>query len=60
MKLKVVKVGEVVGDVIVAMGIEFQRTGARREPISDDVKMLVWSRDGGACVRCGSRENLHF
>ena len=39
---------------------EFQRTGPKREPISDDVKMLVWSRDGGACVRCGSAERLHF
>ncbi|MDQ2762007.1 MAG: HNH endonuclease [Pseudomonadota bacterium] len=40
--------------------IEFQRTGPRREPIPDDVKMLVWSRDGGSCVRCGSTERLHF
>lgn len=40
--------------------IEFQRIGPRREPIPDDVKMLVWSRDGGSCVRCGSTERLHF
>jgi hypothetical protein len=40
--------------------IEFQRSGPRREPIPDDVKLLVWSRDGGACVRCGSKEKLHF
>ena len=31
-----------------------------RKPISDDVKLLVWSRDGGACVKCGSRSDLHF
>ena len=40
--------------------IEFQRSGPRREPIPDDVKVLVWTRDGGACIRCGSKESLHF
>ncbi|HEY1561839.1 MAG TPA: HNH endonuclease [Caulobacteraceae bacterium] len=40
--------------------IAFEKSGPRRDPIPDDVKLLVWSRDGGACVRCGSRENLHF
>jgi hypothetical protein len=40
--------------------IDFQRSGPRREPISDDVKLVVWSRDGGACVRCGSKEKMHF
>ena len=39
---------------------EFQRSGPKRQPISDDVKTLVWNRDGGACVRCGSAERLHF
>jgi hypothetical protein len=39
---------------------EYQRSGPRREPIPDDVKLLVWSRDGGACTRCGSGEKLHF
>ena len=24
------------------------------------VKLAVWKRDGGKCVVCGSRENLHF
>jgi len=32
----------------------------RRKPIPDDVKMFVWQRDGGKCVKCGSRENLEF
>ena len=36
------------------------KAGSRREPITDDVKMLVWSRDGGACTRCGSKTDLHF
>lgn len=31
-----------------------------RERISDDVKVAVWRRDGGTCVRCGSRENLEY
>lgn len=32
----------------------------RREPISDDVKVFVWNRDGGKCVKCESQENLEF
>ena len=32
----------------------------KRERISDDVKVAVWRRDGGSCVRCGSRENLEY
>ena len=35
-----------------------RRTG--RQPIPDDVKLLVWSRDGGVCVKCGSSRELHF
>lgn len=31
-----------------------------RKPIPDDVKMFVWQRDGGKCVRCGSNRNLEF
>ena len=31
-----------------------------REAIADDVKLFVWQRDGGRCVRCGSNENLEF
>ncbi|MDR2085817.1 MAG: HNH endonuclease [Dysgonamonadaceae bacterium] len=25
-----------------------------------DVQDRVWNRDGGCCVKCGSRENLEF
>jgi hypothetical protein len=32
----------------------------RRQPISGEVKLIVWRRDGGRCVRCGSREELQF
>lgn len=32
----------------------------QRERIPDDIQIFVWNRDGGACVKCGSRENLAF
>ncbi|MFA5223626.1 MAG: HNH endonuclease [Candidatus Omnitrophota bacterium] len=31
-----------------------------RKPISDEVKMYVWQRDGGKCVKCGSKESLEY
>jgi hypothetical protein len=31
-----------------------------RPPISDEVKLFVWQRDGGKCVKCGSQFNLEF
>src|SRR5262245_2413992 len=34
--------------------------GPTRRTIPDDVKLLVWSRDGGACVKCGAPKDLHF
>jgi hypothetical protein len=40
--------------------IEYTRSGPKREPIPEDVKLLVWARDGGACVQCGSKKGLHF
>jgi HNH endonuclease len=40
--------------------VEYQRSGPRRDPIPEDVKLLVWARDGGACVRCGATHGLHF
>jgi hypothetical protein len=32
----------------------------RREPIPEEVRMFVWRRDEGKCVRCGSRQRLEF
>jgi 5-methylcytosine-specific restriction endonuclease McrA len=32
----------------------------RRERIPDDVRMFVWQRDQGKCVRCGNNERLEF
>lgn len=40
--------------------IEYTRTGPKRSSIAEDVKLLVWARDGGACVQCGSKHALHF
>lgn len=34
--------------------------GATREPIPENVRLFVWRRDKGQCVRCGSRERLEF
>jgi 5-methylcytosine-specific restriction endonuclease McrA len=31
-----------------------------RPAIPDHVKLAVWSRDGGACLRCGAKTELHF
>jgi hypothetical protein len=32
----------------------------RRERLPEDVRIAVWRRDGGKCVRCGSREKLEY
>jgi 5-methylcytosine-specific restriction endonuclease McrA len=34
--------------------------GASREPIPEEVRLFVWRRDKGQCIRCGSRERLEF
>lgn len=31
-----------------------------REPIPDEVKVFVWRRDQGRCVKCSSQANLEF
>lgn len=33
---------------------------ARRERIQESVRIFVWKRDEGKCVKCGSQENLEF
>ena len=40
--------------------IEYTKTGPKRDPIPEEVKLVVWARDGGACIRCGSQTELHF
>ena len=32
----------------------------RRQPIPDAVKIFVWQRDEGRCVRCGTGQSLEF
>jgi hypothetical protein len=33
---------------------------SRREQISDAVRLFVWQRDEGKCVKCGLKERLEF
>jgi hypothetical protein len=40
--------------------LEYTKSGPVRSAIADDVKMLVWVRDGGACVNCGAKTKLQF
>ena len=40
--------------------LAFQKSGSKSDPIPKEVKLLVWTRDGGSCVRCGSPQELHF
>jgi hypothetical protein len=40
--------------------IEFQKSGPKLDPIPEEVKLLVRGRDGGCCVRCGSKQELQF
>lgn len=40
--------------------IDGQDDTFKRESIPDDVKIYVWQRDGGKCVKCNSQENLEF
>ena len=32
----------------------------RREKIPENVRIAVWRRDEGKCVKCGSRENIEY
>jgi len=32
----------------------------KREPIPQEVQDIVWNRDGGKCVQCGSQEKIEF
>ncbi|MNC93368.1 HNH endonuclease [compost metagenome] len=34
--------------------------GRRRGRLPDDVRLFVWERDGGRCVRCEREDDLQF
>jgi HNH endonuclease len=34
--------------------------GPQREPIPEAVRLFVWQRDKGRCVKCGSQQRLEF
>jgi hypothetical protein len=37
-----------------------RQVAARRERIPEEIRIFVWRRDEGRCVRCGSQESLEF
>lgn len=41
-------------------GLAGQPKEDRRERISEEVRIFVWRRDEGKCVKCGSQEHLEF
>ena len=47
-------------DALAVFGPKRTPPSRERQPIPDDVKIFVWQRDGGRCVKCGSQENLEY
>jgi hypothetical protein len=45
---------------LAASQIESSENGNDRKPIPAEVRREVWRRDGGVCVKCGSRRNLEY
>ncbi|HOV22010.1 MAG TPA: HNH endonuclease signature motif containing protein [bacterium] len=39
---------------------EVKEDSKSRPPIPEEVKIAVWRRDNGRCVKCGSQENLEY
>ena len=39
---------------------EVKEDSRPRPPIPEAVRIAVWRRDGGKCVKCGSRKNLEY
>lgn len=44
---------------LVAMTTQLDQR-AKRQPIPQEVKLIVWQRDGGRCVECGSQQELEY
>lgn len=54
-KFKLVAVDDDVGEPFIV-----EKQPGRRRVIPTEVKLEVWKRDGGKCVKCGSEDELHF
>jgi hypothetical protein len=52
-QLKKIALGELIEE-----GLIFNVNG--RESIPEEIMNQVWNRDGGACAKCGSKEDLEF
>jgi Holliday junction DNA helicase RuvB len=50
----------VIERILTEFGLEGYPSGFERQPIPDDVRKFVWQRDGGRCVKCGSKEKLEY
>lgn len=57
-RLEMLEVQESIGDGVSSPNTDHELPHTRMIPTS--VKQAVWKRDGGQCVECGSKENLHF
>ncbi|MFT3894078.1 MAG: HNH endonuclease [Anaerolineales bacterium] len=47
-------------EALAVFGIKNNPPIYERQQIPDDVKMFVWQRDGGRCVKCRSQVNLEY
>jgi len=45
---------------MLASNDDSQKANENRDAIPSEVRREVWRRDGGKCVKCGSRERLEF
>ena len=43
-----------------ALGLQHQPQQENREAIPTTIRRAVWSRDGGRCAQCGSRDRLEY
>jgi hypothetical protein len=47
-------------EVLAMERLSTSHSSAKRTAIPETIKMIVFQRDQGKCVRCGAKENLHF
>ena len=51
---------EIAAKAVEGLGLTSNSSNYERQSIPDDVKIFVWQRDEGRCVKCGSQENLEY